>query len=263
MDVDFDAFSASLTSGSQFQLTPNLAAPVVNTPLSPSNINTVSHFGLIVPGGIVRTDFVPVDATQTKFSLSLHTHAAAGGIAGAPLSSPITSIHEIVFFLLPTSSLPGNFGVLLYWQVQVLTTTGQVVGGTEYELLGSVTPGTCPSAIFLTGWGEHEQIADLVTKFDNITTFGVINFGVSVEPIGTVENLVAASSQVRSPTSAPTVRLAVAEKIALDLFNFMRSFDTPNGTGNMVVPISIFDRWITRFRNRFQRDPNFFLKSSD
>jgi hypothetical protein len=44
----------------------------------------------------------------------------------------------------------------------------------------------------------------------------------------------------------------------------MQSFDTgAAGASQMVVPNNIFDRWFRRFENRFQRDPNFFLKSDD
>jgi len=60
-------------------------------------------------------------------------------------------------------------------------------------------------------------------------------------------------------------RPIVAHKIAEDLFNFMQSFDTGGATGNqtMVVPANIFDRWLRRFQNKLQRDPNFLLRKNE
>ena len=52
---------------------------------------------------------------------------------------------------------------------------------------------------------------------------------------------------------------SAARGIALDLFNFMESFKKP-GHADLVVPASIFERWLQKFTSKLKRDPNFFLK---
>ena len=53
----------------------------------------------------------------------------------------------------------------------------------------------------------------------------------------------------------------VAQKIALDLFNYLQSFDDTqqNRNGWMNVPTNVFDRWFKRFEMKLGRDPNFFM----
>jgi hypothetical protein len=259
MDVDFDGTSS----------TPFITQPLAHDGMAFSNPMSVpsrgalspsSYFGLIIPGGPVHTNFQPVDPTLTKFALSFQSPG--------DLPSPISTVNEIVFFLLPGFSLPVDHGALIYWQIQVpspivptpfSTMAIASVGATSatgYELLGSVTM-EVPSGVYQTGWSENEQVTDLLYR--STGTAVIVNIGISIEPITNVRNVM----QSIAHRNTPAVRLFVAEKIAADLFNFMRSFDTGGNAGHMVVPINIFDRWFTRFRNRFSRDPNFFLKSTE
>jgi hypothetical protein len=60
-------------------------------------------FGILIPGGVVRTDFTATDASGTKFALTLN------GISGKDIST----ISELVFFLLPGISLPQDHGAML------------------------------------------------------------------------------------------------------------------------------------------------------
>lgn len=60
-------------------------------------------FGVLIPGGVVRTDFTATDASGTKFALTL------SGISG----SDISTVSELVFFLLPGVSLPPDHGAML------------------------------------------------------------------------------------------------------------------------------------------------------
>lgn len=191
-----------------------------------------SPFGLVVPGLPVRTDFVTVDAT--KFSLSL--------TCPGDITVPLATIRDLCFFC--QAPLPSDQGVLVYWQIA----TPNNGPSTGFELLGSLTPGQ-PSAIFQTGWAEHEQLVELAGAPALLLTIGV-----SIEPLANLQNLSA---------SVPNRQLFVAQKIARDLFNFMQSFDTGAAAGYMSVPTNIFDRWWRRFEQRFQRDPQFFLKSND
>lgn len=206
-------------------------------------------FGLIVPGGPVRTDFVPVDGTGTKFALQL--------TSPGDLPNPLTLVNELVGFLVGgpnnnnnTAALvfPPNHGVLLYWQLA----SQQEQSG--YELLGSLTQEQ-PSHIFRTGWSEHDQFLSLPPG-QPVT----ITIGLSVEPIESVQNVVTSTSR-----NSSSRRPLVAQTIARDLYNFMQSFDTgaASSNGQMVVPQNIFERWWRRFENKSKRDPNFFLKSAD
>ena len=222
-------------------------------------------FGLIAPNAPVRTDFLPVEGSNgTKFTLSV----LSASLGDFP--SPLTSIHELVFFLLPNSStaMPPNSGVLVYWQVEV--SNG---GQSGFELLGSLVPMEKQSEIFRPGWSEREEFIGLDRQQPPPVVR--VNFGISIEPIEVVNNLSNSNSNSSSSSSSNTnhfgqnvthatdKRPLVAQKIAKDLFNFMLSFDTGGARGNqtMTVPANIFDRWWKRFEAKLKRDPNFFLKN--
>lgn len=202
--------------------------------------------GFVVPGGPVRTDFVPVDASGMKFTLALQ--------APGDLSMPLSSVHEVVCFLLPSAPLPPDHGVLIYWQVSCPSQpAAAAVGGRPetpgFELLGAVTHER-PSGVFRTAWGNDERLLQLQQHNAPLT----VTLGVSMEPMSNVQNL--------QHAVLGDNRLFVAQKIAGDLFQYMRSFDTgtSGNTSMMTVPTNVFDRWMQRFEARFQRDPNFFMK---
>lgn len=200
---------------------------------------TCSLLGFVVPGGPVRTNFSPVDALGAKFTMPLR--------APGDLPAQLSSVPEIVLFLLPNAPLPLDHGILIYWQVSSPT---KGIGRPEtpgFELLGAITHER-PSGIFRTGWGQDERILQLEREGGGLN----VTLGVSVEPLPNVQNL---QSDTRGDN-----RLFVAQKIANDLFQYMRSFDTGSVSNMMTVPTNIFDRWMKRFEARFQRDPNFFMK---
>ena len=189
-------------------------------------------FGVVVPGGVVRTDFQATDQTGTKFTLALT------GISG----NSIGTVSDLVFFLLPGVQLPPNHGAVLYWQILGSTNT-------EFNLVGAVANHQ-PSGVFRTGWSTNESLSAAISAPGTVT----INLGVSVDPLSSIQNMGAMQDQTTT----------VAKKIAMDLFNYMQSFDTGiAGPGNMVVPTNIFERWMARFESRARLDPNFFMKKSD
>jgi len=230
-------------------------------------------FGLIAASAAVRTDFSPVEGSNgTKFTLSVTTNQG-------DFPSPLTSIHELVFFLLPGASsvLPPNSGLLVYWQVEVVS-SGNQQQQSGFELLGSLVPSEKQSDVFRTGWSEREEFIGLDRQQPPPAVR--VNFGISIEPIEVVRNLTNAGSgngsnnnsvgmnnnpMGASPSGAADKRPLVAQKIAKDLYNFMLSFDTGGARGNqtMTVPANIFDRWWKRFEAKLKRDPNFFLKNDD
>ena len=199
----------------------------------------------------------------------------------------------------PATPIPPDYGVLCYWQIAEqpkipLTTLVTAPETTGFALFGALTS-TQQSTIYRTGWSEHEQLVTMVQKLSSSTATMnsghdlVLTIGLSIEPIQNVQNILGDSNNSPAgimPTSLPSAaltapdvgslmnqtinsqttnhRLLVAQKIALDLFHFMQSFDTPSVNNNMMmVPTNIFDRWYQRFENRYRRDPNFFLKKSD
>ncbi|KAL7543391.1 hypothetical protein ACHAXR_013346 [Thalassiosira sp. AJA248-18] len=204
--------------------------------------------GVLIEGGVVRTDFVPSDPSGKKFTLALT------GISGEDISA----VSELVFFLLPGVSLPQDHGAMLYWQIvstpaansMSSTPFSAAVTTTEFELVGAIANHK-PSGVFRTGWATNETINAAVTSPSSTIT---INLGVSIEPMSSIQNM----GMIQNKTTN------AAKKIAMDLFNYMQSFDTgAGGGGNMVVPKNVFERWLSRFEAKARVDPNFFMKNSD
>lgn len=230
-------------------------AGVVSPPAQPPVVQEV--FGAVVPGRPVRTDFAPIDATGLKFVLNLN--------CPGDLAHPLSTIPEIVFFLLPGIELPPDHGVLVYVQLVPATNLldpGIAASLAGFQLLGAITRDH-PSSVLSTGWGEKEELIDLSNRGVPIT----VTIAASIEPMPNLQNLGVAPLSPNNPftsNNSNEKRLHVAQQIAYDLFYFMQSFDTgAGGPGNMVVPQNIFDRWFKRFENRFRRDPNFFMKKRD
>jgi len=212
---------------------------------------TSSALGMIVPGGPVRYDFMPVDASGTKWALQLHSPV--------DLPNPLL-VHELVFFFLGAAAggaapLPPHLGVMVYWQLQ----SGREQSG--FKLLGSITMDQ-PSQIFRTGWSEHDQFLS-IPPHQPVT----VTIGLSIEPIESIRNILSSNNSNGTTflANSNARRPLVAQKIAQDLYNFMQSFDTGAGaskTNTMTVPTNIFERWWKRFESKSQRDPGFFLKQS-
>jgi len=119
---------------------------------------------------------------------------------------------------------------------------------TEFELVGAIANHK-PSGVFRTGWATNDDLSSAINSpCDSVVS---INLGVSIEPQERITNIGA----------MPDKTTHVAKNIAIDLFNYMQSFDTgTGGAGNMVVPKNVFDRWMTRFESKFRLDPNFYNK---
>jgi hypothetical protein len=195
-------------------------------------------FGLLIPGRPVRTDFAPVDATNTKFALTLLTEDG----------NPIT-IADVVFFLLPGITLPPDHGAVLYWNVQGINS----VGSSGFQTLGAIGPNR-PSGVFRTAWANNDVILDAVGRSNGQPVS--VTLGVSVEPLGNIANLEIATKGVED-------RVQTAKQIAMDLFNYLQSFDFNTYNDGMMVPRNIFERWMKRFEAKSRVDPNFFMKSSE
>lgn len=210
-------------------------------------------FGLIVPGQQVITDFVPTDNTGLKFLLS---------IPFAVVNSNPMCIADLVIFLLPGISLPTDSGALIYWSAAPFNTNTHLgpTTATGFELIGALTP-TKPSGVFRTGWSTNESLIQLWQQQQSISSGGggiSITLGISIEPMGNIANLPGVEN------NGVENRGDIAKKIALDLFQYLQSFDGPGSkNGWMSVPTNVFERWYRRFEEKLGRDPSFFMKNSE
>lgn len=145
------------------------------------------------------------------------------------------SITELTFFMLPTTPCPPGFGCILYYSIDL----------SNWVLVGSVSPEK-QSGIFRTGWPTNEQLAGCPA----------VHLGVSLEPMSTISNLELVGSGMED-------RFNFAHKIAVDLFQYMASFQQGNApAGMMIVPTNVFDKWMERFERKYRLDPNFMLKQA-
>lgn len=213
-------------------------------------------FGLIIPGKEVITSFTQADPTGTKYTLTIPFPVQPN-----PNDNVITSISELVFFLLPNITLPPNSGAMIYWSASAAETPNcdNHASSSSFELLGALTT-TQTSSILRTGWSTNEPLQNLLASLSSKTdSYVSITFGISIEPLDNVNN-------VQQPIVEKNMNQHknIAHKIALDLFNYLQSFDDTqqNANGWMNVPTNIFDRWFKRFEMKIGRDPNFFMNCS-
>ncbi|GMH32587.1 hypothetical protein BSKO_00421 [Bryopsis sp. KO-2023] len=51
-----------------------------------------------------------------------------------------------------------------------------------------------------------------------------------------------------------------AKRVAQNLYHFMTSFGTMQAGDKVVVPANCFERWFTRFQEKYRRDPDFLTR---
>eukprot|EP00210_Caulerpa_lentillifera_P001762 g1692.t1 len=51
-----------------------------------------------------------------------------------------------------------------------------------------------------------------------------------------------------------------AKRVAMNLYTFMGSFQTTQNGNQLIVPANCFERWYTRFQEKFKRDPDFLTR---
>ena len=179
--------------------------------------------GIVASGRPVVTHFQPIGGN--KFTCAIANPAL---------------VPELSVFLLPAfqSAAAQGFGLSIFW----------CKDGANWQLLGSIS-GNKPSDIFRTGWPADPELAGCE----------VVQVGVAVEPLQSIE----AAEGHGSPGVGR--RLHAAHGIAKDLFNYMQSFTQRHqidGKDYLVLPTDVFNRWMSRFERKYQRDPTFFIKES-
>ena len=204
--------------------------------------STSPVFGLVIPGRACRTDFNPTDASRMKYTMQI-------------IDPTPWTISDIVFFLTSSDLLPHGHGAIVYWSLSSASNNNLADGGSGgFEILGAVLPDR-PSGVFRTGWAQ-DAILQQQQQYQQQNTSIIITIGVSIEPISNIKNLDIMHKGVED-------RLQVAKKIALDLYNYLTSFDDAAGkNGRVTVPTNVFERWFYRFEKKYQMDPNLFMKES-
>lgn len=149
---------------------------------------------------------------------------------------------RLTCFLLLLSSL---FASILHEKITVLDNATAlalyVKGGTQgvWEYRGCVTVNE-PSNTFSLTWPVDE----------NGNSFELAEIGVSLEPI---EECLQKDNKISGNKEM------FAQRVALDLWNFLKSFTTGTET-HLVVPKDVFDRWYEKFQTKFRRDPDFITR---
>ena len=54
-----------------------------------------------------------------------------------------------------------------------------------------------------------------------------------------------------------------AKRLAKNLYNYLDSFNQSqdHNLQLLTVPVNFFDKWYTKFLNKYQNDPNFLMKT--
>jgi len=151
------------------------------------------------------------------------------------LKNPI-SIDNVCFFFRPGIKMPP-LGVVVYFSID----------NKQWHLLGSISSNK-PSEIFKTGWSTFPAMAPCKS----------VTLGISVESIDTVKNL---------QRGVGRDNRELAMHVAKNLHSFMTSFAKPVppslGISNaIIVPSDIVDRWMTKFKSKYEKDPTFFIPKS-
>uniref|UniRef100_A0A7S2R3M5 Hikeshi-like domain-containing protein n=1 Tax=Rhizochromulina marina TaxID=1034831 RepID=A0A7S2R3M5_9STRA len=184
--------------------------------------------GVIVPGRPIQTAWKIVG--ESRAVLCEHILAA-------------DQCPEVMVSLLPGRSdfMRPDLAAVLYWSSD----------GAQWALLGALW-NQKPSAMFRTGWSSA------------LPPGSEVEIAVSLEPLEVAANL---GLEVLAAGGAEEKR-TFARAIARDLWNYLASFSqsVPGSVQTsgemMLVPTTILDRWMERFDAKYQRDPNFMLKSS-
>lgn len=180
-------------------------------------------FSLILPGRPCLTEIQNVSPNQFAFTFPAAPHFS-----------------HIVVFILPGNQLPDGTAVGVYLQLP---------GGAQFQFLG--------------GLANEKQSAIFKVNVPATANDGVVNLGLSVEPIANVEQqmLQLKSQQQSSATSksGPSTKV-LAQRIIQHAFNFISGFSGSVG-GQEVVPLKSFQDWWTKFERRIENDPSFLEKA--
>lgn len=117
-----------------------------------------------------------------------------------------------------------------------------------------------PQFKFLGGLANEKQSAIFKINLPEGAANGVVNVGISVEPVANIEQqMVVLKSQQQTNSSAvvkaPSTKV-LAQRIIRNAFNFLSGF-SGNAGGTEVVPLKSFQDWWVKFERRIENDPSF------
>jgi len=148
------------------------------------------------------------------------------------------NITILAFFL--NTALPDGLGGALYYSIPPYETL---------QFIGAVGNAR-PSDIFHTGFALNPYVNEL----------NELKLVIKVEPLENLKDLVLLNNNNE-------IQKEFAKKVALNLYNFMVSFNKiemlPNGLAGeyLVIPSNFIDKWIAKFEEKYKHDPNFIVKT--
>lgn len=133
--------------------------------------------------------------------------------------------------------------------------------------MGAVTNAR-PTDTFSTGWGMDQQVCNMtpqtITNPNTGETVAITSLKICLK-VDTFENLIELDQLVREDS-----RKLYARCVAQNLYNFMSSYENDpsklnamNSSNYLVVPQNFLDKWFLKFEEKFKRDPNFILKTTN
>ncbi|CAL7942732.1 unnamed protein product [Xylocopa violacea] len=217
--------------------------------------------GIIVSGRLVQTDFQQIGENQFLITVP-----------------DADNINHIVVFLTGTIPFPDGTGgagrcynilitlMLMYLRyflylfiLPVYFSWPDPTAPPNWQFLGYISNAK-PSAIFkISTLKKNHEFEN-----SNLGIFGVgkishvAQIGVSVEPIGAIEQQAATVTEATSNSF-----LEFVQKMLTSFLNYVSSFSvtqaqmTPNPTENF-VPLSTIQGWYETFERRLQQNPNFW-----
>eukprot|EP01103_Thecamoeba_quadrilineata_P015004 TRINITY_DN4609_c0_g1_i1.p1 TRINITY_DN4609_c0_g1~~TRINITY_DN4609_c0_g1_i1.p1 ORF type:complete len:195 (-),score=30.76 TRINITY_DN4609_c0_g1_i1:150-662(-) len=154
----------------------------------------------------------------------------------ANIDKPAT-VRDLVFFLL-SPALPPDAGATLF-------VSSPIPG--KWQFLCGISNAS-PTAKGFILWNEEE--AELLKRPE-----AVLQFGISIEPISNVMQLVQSNTQVRDNYQM------FAKGVALEIYNYLSSFAKTTPQGELVVfEAKDIDRWFQKFQEKYTLDPDFIWK---
>jgi len=208
-------------------------------------------FGIVVSGRPVITEALSPSPGKFAFQLA----------ANPPFSS-------LAVFLLPGAALPPDQAAAIYVQVPPAP---------DFALVGALANDKQSAIIRVRDNSSSTAangVADQDDMVDEAPPPGDVVVGLSVEPAALVaQQLDAAKSRsvgvaasnalVRAaPPPVPSARgtaKAMAQRIIGNAFNYLASFEGPDGK----VPMKSFQEWWKKFEKKVDMDPSFLERVDD
>jgi len=182
-------------------------------------------FSIVLPGRPCLTDIQNISANQFAFSFPAAPHFS-----------------HIVVFMLPGNTLPNGTAAGVFLQLP---------GDQQFSFLG--------------GLANEKQSAIFKVNLPEASSNGVVNIGISVEPVTSIEQQMLQLRNQQQANSTGLVKAkpstkVLAQRIIQNAFNFLSGF-SGNAGGTEVVPLKSFQDWWTKFERRIENDPSFLERA--